>query len=396
MSHAETIAKVDTFVVSIPRDVPYLGALRPGETATARGYVVRKGNRTVYPLTDMSVLIRVETASGAVGWGETYGIVAPGAVCEIVEDLLGPMMIGRDPRDPGVLHEDLYDLMRVRGFFGGYYVDSLAGVDIAVWDLAAKLAGLPLARLLGGIRQDRIPAYVSGLPKPTLPERVAFAEGWVAKGFGALKFAGAVSDDGEVAEIAALRGALGPGPKIGCDLHWRYTAPEAIRLIDRMHAHDLWFAEAPCQPEDIDGLAQVARAARTSVAAGEEWRTAYEYRPRFLARCMDIVQPEMGHTGVTEFMKIARMAEAFHCRVIPHASIGIGIFQAASLHAAAALPNAPWHEYQHSIFDRNLRFVTGDMACRDGAFHLPTGTGLGVEPSPEVWPFVVRRGHART
>jgi galactonate dehydratase len=81
---------------------------------------------------------------------------------------------------------------------------------------------------------------------------------------------------------------------------------------------------------------------------------------------MDIVQPEMGHTGVTEFMKIARMAEAFHCRVIPHASIGIGIFQAASLHAAAALPHVPVSRYQHSVFDRNLRFVTGDMRCERG------------------------------
>jgi L-alanine-DL-glutamate epimerase-like enolase superfamily enzyme len=386
----ETIARVETWVVSIPRDTPYLGALRAGETVNARGYFVRKGNRSVYPTTDMSVLVRVETASGAVGWGETYGIVAPGAVVEIVEDLLGPMMVGRDPRDPGVLHEDLYDLMRVRGFFGGYYVDALAGVDIAVWDLAAKLAGLPLARMLGGVRQDRIKAYVSGLPKPTLAERVELAQSWAARGFDAVKFAAAVADDGEAAEMEALRRGLGPSTRIMVDLHWRYTALEAIRLIDRLCAHDLYFAEAPCQPEDIDGLAQVARSARTSVAAGEEWRTAYECRPRFLARCMDIVQPEMGHTGVTEFMKIGRMAEAFHCRVIPHASIGIGIFQAASLHAAAALPNVPYHEYQHSIFDKNLRFVTGDMACADGAFRLPTGPGIGVEPSGEVWEHAVR------
>jgi len=156
-----------------------------------------------------------------------------------------------------------------------------------------------------------------------------------------------------------------------CDMHWKWTALQAIKLIDAMDRHDLWFAEAPCQPEDIDGQAQVAASVRTSVALGEEWRTAYEYRPRFVKRCMDIVQPEMGHTGVTEFMKIARMAEAFHCKVIPHASIGIGIFQAASLHAAAALPNVPYHEYQHSIFDKNLRYVSGDMRCVAGFFHLP-------------------------
>lgn len=388
---SEAIARVETFIVSIPRDVPYLGALRAGESVNERGYFVRKGNRSVYPRTDMSVLVKVTSASGAVGWGETYGIVAPGAVTTIIDDLLGPIMLGRDPRDAGVLHEDLYDLMRVRGFFGGYYVDALAGVDIAVWDLAAKLAGAPLARLLGGIRETKIPAYVSGLPKPTLAERVAFAQEWVAKGFDAVKFAAAVADDSEVAEMAALRAGLGAKPRICCDMHWKWTALQAIKLIDAMDANDLWFAEAPCQPEDIDGQAQVAASVRTSVALGEEWRTAYEYRPRFIKRCMDIVQPEMGHTGVTEFMKIGRMAEAFHCKVIPHASIGIGIFQAASLHAAAALPNVPCHEYQHSIFDKNLRYVTGEMRCERGFFHLPSGIGHGVEPAAEVWQHVVKR-----
>jgi galactonate dehydratase len=386
----DPIARVECFVVEIPRDVPYLGALRAGEAANARGYFVRAGNRSIYPTTDRSVVVRITTKSGAVGWGETYGIVAPQAVTAIIDDLLGPMMVGRDPRDPGVIHEDLYDLMRVRGFFGGYYLDALAGVDIAVWDVAAKLAGLPLARLLGGIRNARIPAYVSGLPKPTLAERVAFAASWMEQGFDAVKFAAAVADDGEVAEMQALRRALGPKPRIAVDLHWRYTAPEAIKLIDQLARDDLWFAEAPCQPEDIDGQAQVAAAARMSVALGEEWRTAYEYRPRFVRRCMDIIQPEMGHTGVTEFMKIARMAEAFHCKVMPHASIGIGIFQAASLHAAAALPNLAVHEYQHSIFDKNLRFVTGDMRCERGAFALPSGPGHGVAPSDDVWAYIVK------
>jgi L-alanine-DL-glutamate epimerase-like enolase superfamily enzyme len=388
-SQTERIASIETFVVSIPRDVPYLGALRAGEEVNEHGYLVRQGNRTVYPRTDKSVLVKVTTASGAVGWGETYGIVVPGAVTAIIGELLAPLLIGRDPRDPGVIHEDLYDLMRVRGFFGGYYLDALAGVDIALWDVAARLAGLPLARMLGGIRRAQIPAYVSGLPKPTLDERVRFAADWMEKGFDAVKFAAATTDAGEEAEISALRAALGPKPRIMVDLHWRYTAAEAIKLIDRLAAHDLYFAEAPCAPEDIDGQAQVAASVRVPMALGEEWRTAFEYRPRFQRRCMDIVQPEMGHTGVTEFMKIARMAEAFHCRIIPHASIGIGIFQAASLHAAAALQHVPYHEYQHSVFDRNLRFVTGDMRCERGLFHLPSGPGLGVAPSEDVWGFVV-------
>ncbi|WP_372617327.1 mandelate racemase/muconate lactonizing enzyme family protein [Falsiroseomonas sp.] len=384
------IAAVETYVVVVPRDVPYLGPLREGETVNSRGYFIRRGNRSVYPTTDTSLLVKVTTASGAVGWGECYAIVAPGAVAEILTDLLGPLCIGRDPRDPVPLHEDLYDTMRVRGFFGGYFVDALAGLDIAVWDLAARLAGLPLHRLLGGRRHATLPAYVSGLPKPTLAERVAFATEWAARGFGAVKFAAAVADEGAEAEMATLRGALGPDIRIACDMHWKHTALAATRLIDRLHAHDLWFAEAPVAPEDMEGQREVAAKARTSIALGEEWRTAFEYRPRLVARCMDVIQPEMAHTGVTEFMKIGRMAEAFHCRIIPHASIGIGIFQAASLHASAALQNCDGHEYQHSIFDRNLHFVEGGMRCEAGFYHLPEGPGLGVAPGAEMWRFARR------
>ncbi len=390
----DAIRSVETFIVSIPRDVPYLGPLREGEFINAKGYVVRKGNRSIYPTSDMSVLVKITGESGHIGWGETYGIAAPQAVKAIIDELLAPVIIGRDPGEPVVIHEDLYDLMRVRGFFGGYYVDSLAGIDIAIWDLFGKLMNQPLATLLGGRRHARLPAYVSGLPKATLKERCDLAVEWVAKGFRAIKFAAAMSDDGIVKEMAALREAVGPGIDLMVDLHWKFTAPEAIRLIRKLEAHDLYFAEAPCQPEDIEGQEIVARGIGVPLALGEEWRTAYEYRPRFERRCMGIIQPEMGHTGVTEFLHIGRMAGAFHVANIPHASISCGIFMAASLHAAAALQNVPYHEYQHSIFDKNLAFTDGDMACAGGFYEIPTGPGLGVEPNDAVFRHVLSEKEA--
>jgi L-alanine-DL-glutamate epimerase-like enolase superfamily enzyme len=389
MPPLDAIVSVETFIVSIPRDVPYLGPLREGERINEKGYVIRKGNRSIYPTSDMSVLVKITGESGRVGWGETYGIVAPQAVKAIIDEVLGPAMIGRDPGDPVVLHEDLYDLMRVRGFFGGYYVDSLAGVDIAVWDLLARGVNRPLAGVLGGQRNATLPAYVSGLPKATLQERCDLAVEWVGKGFKGIKFAAAVSDDGIVREMAALREAVGPDIDLMVDLHWKFTSGEAVRLIRRLEAYNLYFAEAPCEPEDIEGQELVARGIGSPLALGEEWRTVYEYRPRFERRCMSIIQPEMGHTGVTEFLHIGRMAHAFHVDTIPHASIGIGIFMAASLHATAALKRVPYHEYQHSIFDKNLRYVTGDMACAAGFYTVPSGPGIGVEPHPDVFAHVI-------
>lgn len=386
----DVIERLDVFTVTIPRDVPYLGALGPGEEVNAAGYIVRRRNGTIYPTVDRSVVVRATTRSGLVGWGETYGLVAPGAIHELVDDVIAPILVGRSAHDVEVIWEDLYDLMRVRGYQGGFWLDAMAAVDIALWDIHARAVGLPLCRVLGGQRRETIPAYVSGLPEPTLEARCALAKRFVDQGFDAIKFAGVVSFDGIETEAKALRDAIGPDVKLMVDLHWMYSAAEAVALIRRLEPHDLYFAEAPVKPEDVAGLADVAARVATSIAAGEEWRSVFDARPRLEARAVSIVQPEMGHTGITQFMRIARLAEAHHVRVMPHATIGVGIFAAASLHAAAAVRDLPYHEYQHSILPRSAQLLDGRLSCTAGAFALPEGPGLGVAPNAAFWNHVTR------
>ena len=381
MSHR--VAGVESFVLTLPRDDPYLGPLGPGEAVNAKGYFVRSSNRTVYPTFDRSVLVRVTSAEGAEGWGETYGLVAPGATTAIIDDLLADFVVGRDPFEAAAIHDDLYDLMRVRGYTGGFYLDALAAVDIALRDLAGQLSGRPLADLLGGRRRTSIPA-VSGPPAATLAERVAIASRWCARGFDAVKFADAVADSGPVTELSALRRELGAAVRIGVDLHWRYQPAEAIRVIREMEPYDPWFAEAPVAPEDVAAQAEVARAVGTPIALGEEWRTAYDAKLRFERGCPAIVQPEMGHTGPTEFLRIAALAHAEGIAVMPHATIGMGIFLAASLHAAAAVDGLGCHEFQHSILLRHRGLLDGPLECADGAYTLPPGPGLGVRPGAKV------------
>src|SRR5262249_23182054 len=159
------------------------GPLGPGESVNAKGYFVRRANRTIYPTVDRSVIVRIEGTDGTVGWGETYGIVAPRAVTAIIDDVLGPVVVGRDPSAATAIRDELYDVRRVRNQSGGYYGDAMAGIEIAIWDLYARSSGVPLLALLGGSRHERVPAYVSGLPRATLAERVALAREWVAKGF---------------------------------------------------------------------------------------------------------------------------------------------------------------------------------------------------------------------
>ncbi len=381
---SDPVARVEPFVLTIPRDTPYLGALREGEAPNDRGYFVRRGNRTVYPTFDRNVLVRITTRHGVTGWGETYGIVAPRATMEIISDLLAGFVIGRDPQDVAAIHDDLYDLMRVRGYTGGYYLDALAAIDIALWDIAAQSAGLPLAKCLAGQRRETIPAYLSGLPRPDRAGRAELAAEWQAKGFDSVKFASPVADDGVVEEIRTLRERLGPSARIACDMHWAQTASQAKAMIRAMEPHGLWFAEAPVAPEDLDGLADVAAGVSTPVAAGEEWRTAHDAQARLARRACAILQPEMGHCGVTEFMRMATLAQVHHAEIIPHATIGIGIFLAASLHASAAAPAVTCHEFQHSIVEPNRRYLAGEIACTAGQYRLPSGPGLGVRPSAEA------------
>ncbi|MGH7105395.1 MAG: mandelate racemase/muconate lactonizing enzyme family protein [Acetobacteraceae bacterium] len=381
------IASVDTFIVTVPRDTPYLGPLAPGESVNARGYVVRRGNGTIYPVKDRSIVVRVVTDDGLVGWGETYGICAPRATCEIINDLLAPIVLGADPEDVAQIWDQLYGLMRVRGCVGGFHVDAIAGVDIALWDLRGRAAGVPLRDLLGATVNTSLPGYVSGLPAATLAERVALAVAMYRAGHRSFKIAAAVSGEGILEEVAALRRALGDEAELLIDLHWKFSADEALALARALSPHRPGFIEAPVKPEDLAGLARVGRESVVPVAAGEEWYTAYEVANRLAAGPLEFIQPEMGHTGVTQFVRIAALAARRGVRIAPHATIGTGIFLAASLQVSATLPHLWKHEWQHTIFTRSLALLEGGMGYDDNRYVLPTGAGLGVAPGAAFWKY---------
>ncbi|MFA6113762.1 MAG: mandelate racemase/muconate lactonizing enzyme family protein [Sphingomonas sp.] len=379
------IAAIDTFIVTVPRDTPYLGPLGPDESVNARGYIVRQGNGTIYPTVDRSIVVRATAEDGSIGWGETYGICAPRATCEIINDLLVPALIGHDVVDIGATWDMLYGLMRVRGCWGGFHVDAIAAIDIALWDLKAKSAGVPVRDLLGPSVHSTIASYLSGLPAATLEERVTLAREWQARGVSAFKFAAVVSHEGVIEEMAALRAALGDDAAIMVDLHWKFDVAAARDLLACLAPLRPHFAEAPVKPEDMAGLARLASESPVPIAAGEEWYTDYEATNRLAAGPLAYIQPEMGHTGITQFLRIAKVAAAHGVAIAPHATIGTGIFLAASLNASATISQLWKHEWQHSVFERNLALLDTDMSHDNAGYKLPTGPGLGVEPNARFW-----------
>ncbi|AWH51347.1 enolase [Stenotrophomonas sp. SAU14A_NAIMI4_5] len=379
------VTRVETFILTVPRSTPYLGPLGIGERVNERGYLVRRGNGTLYPTVDRSVLVRVTTADGAVGWGETYGICAPRATCEIINDLLAPELLGREPEDVEAIWDDLYGLMRVRGCGSGFHTDAIAALDIALWDLRARAADQPLWSLLGERRHERIAGYVSGLPAATLEEKVAMARTFQQQGHTAFKVHAVVSHDGIAEEMAALRQALGADAQLMVDLHWKFDLEGALQLAHQLQPVGLTFIEAPLKPEDVPGLVALGQQSPIPVAAGEEWPTDYVARPRVEGGSLAYVQPEMGHTGITQFLRIARLAAAHGVQVAPHATIGGGIFMAASLHASAVVEGLWRHEWQHSIFSRSVQMLDTDMAYTQDGYQLPSGPGLGAVPNATFW-----------
>lgn len=381
----DPIADIEVYVVDLRQDIPYLGALRDGETVNQAGYFVRKGNQTVYPRNNRSLVVRLRTQDGVEGWGETYGLVAPKATAEIIDDLLAHFVRGRNPFDAESVHDELYGLMRVRGYTGGFYLDALAAIDIALWDIAGKITNRSVADLLGGKQRDTIPAYLSGLPEKTLPQRCELAAQWQQRGFDRLKFALPVADAGAAEELRALREALGNDVEIACDLHWAFFAEDAVKLAHTMASDRPWFLEAPVVTEDIQALAYVAEHSGQRIAVGEEWRTLFDARWRVEPAACHIVQPEMGHTGITQFLRISSYSARQGLRIIPHATIGAGIFLAASLQASATLPNLEAHEFQHSVMLPFQHFTGHVLTCVNGNYAIPSGPGIGVEPSPAMW-----------
>lgn len=378
----EPIARVEVYEFRRERDDSYLGTLDERDVDLGEYHFIRHFNGTVYPTADRSVVLRVVGKDGVEGWGETYGLVAPRAVAALIGELFAPYLKAGCFDGPADFWDKAYALQRVRGYWGGYLADALAALDIALWDLEGKRQGKSIQALLGRAGAGELPCYISGLPAHTTADRVAMAQGWQRKGFDSLKIPVSATDNGDVVgEIAALREALGPEHKIALDLHWTLSTSETLSLANNLAPFGMWFLEAPTAPEDIDAQRAIAAESPVAMALGEEWRTDWDLRQRLA--CCAIVQPEMGHTGITQFMRIARLAAENGKQIIPHATIGLGIFQAASLRASLAA-GAASHEFQHTIYHRNAALMQGMPECEGGRFVVPDTPGHGATPKPDA------------
>jgi len=288
------------------------------------------------------------------------------------------VLLGRDVTQIGAAWELLYDLMRDRGYYSGFMVDAIAAVDCALWDLAGKKAGKPVYALLGGSRKE-IPAYVSGLPVPSLEEKVALALQWKEKGFRAIKLQIGYGVEEDLKITGALRKALGDDFGLMVDAHWNYTLQQAITLARGLEELKADFLECPLNPEDLDGYAALREEVEMPIALGEADRTRWQYRQILKMNSCDILQPDVGRCGISELMRIAQMAMQYGKPVAPHLSVGQGGCIASTLHCDASLQNFHgMQEFQPTILSVANQFLAQPICCEAGVWKLPEGPGLGL------------------
>lgn len=370
------ISQVECFPLRITPQQAYLGGSVSEEQAD---YYYRPEYRCVYSRKMETCLVKITTDDGQVGWGEALAPVVPQVIAELITHLFAPLLKGQSPFSSAVLNSQMYDAMRDRGHITGYHIDALAAVDIALWDLKGNILGLPVYQLLGGAYRDTIPCYVSGLPEPDLAARCALAKRWQEKGFTAVKLALGYGVKEDIKNVRAIRETLGEDARIFLDAHWNYSVAQAAELANALHPLGLGFLEAPLLPEDIAGHRELRAKSPIPVALGETERTRYQFKPFIEQRAADILQPDVGRTGISELMHIAALAETWNLQVAPHLSVGLGPCIAASIHVAAAIPNLFMLEYQPPVFAIANQLLNTPLVCEQGHYQLPQTAGLGIE-----------------
>jgi D-arabinonate dehydratase/D-galactarolactone cycloisomerase len=314
------ISKVEPIGLFVPMDEP-VGAPISLPYADQIASVVFGGYR--------STIVKVHTDDGLVGVGECFTRLAPKATVAIIEEL-APILIGRDPLDVEGIWEIMYGVMMNRGHRGGFFIEALSGIDVALWDLWGKATGQPVYRLLGGRMRERVWAYASSLRMRGLEVTVAQAREFVDRGFNAMKIK--IGKDpydtaSDLRLVEAIRREVGDGVTLMVDANCGYDrdVKQALRVGRALEEYDVFWFEEPLSPDNVDGYCTLTRALDTSIAAGEASFTRYDFRDLFARGAVDIVQPNACRTGgLSEARKIAAMSAAYHIPYAPHTDALLG------------------------------------------------------------------------
>jgi len=327
-----------------------------------------------------TTIVKIITNNGITGIGECIARVSPKVAESIVNDFFKPILIGRDPLDFEVLWHDMYNMMRGRGHSRGFFIEAIAGIDIAIWDIIGKYHKLPIAKILGGYCNKKIKVYASSLMHKDIKILEKEAENLVERGYEGIKLKIGRGIDKDIENIARIRKVIGYDIKLMVDANSFYRASEAIRLGSKMKEYDIYWFEEPVPTDDIHGYEKINKTLDIPIVGGESEFTAFGFRDLLERDAVEIVQPNVARAGgFTECKKITNLASIYNKYYAPQTGMSSAICMIASMHLAAATPNFLIFEYM--ILNNPLLDILEEPipVPKDGYCEVPNKPGLGYE-----------------
>ena len=349
-------------------------------------------------------LVEIETDEGITGWGECFG---PGNIAlankYIVEKVIQPLIIGEDPINKEYIWHKVYNLLRDSGQ-KGMPIQALSGIDIALWDILAKKAKLPLYQLLGGKTNSKIPVYGYGmmLQKKSVEELCELfkkeANQIKEKNFKAMKMKVGLGPKEDLKLVSAVREAIGNDFKLMVDANHAYNKNDALYVGRGLDEMEIYWFEEPVAPEDYDGYKELKEKLKTNIAGGEAEFTKYGWNQLIKNNCIDIAQPEVcGLGGITEYLKVSALAQSNFIPIVNHVW-GSALSVAVNLHLLTSLPDMPgglfptkslleFDTTEKNIFITDLaeeKFSILDQVKDKDGFASPLeNIGIGINPKKE-------------
>ncbi|MCC2612301.1 mandelate racemase/muconate lactonizing enzyme family protein [Neorhizobium sp. Rsf11] len=327
------------------------------------------------------VLVEVRTDAGIIGVGETLARFSPKAYAELIETSLKPRLVGQDARNIGALWQSMRRSLSGRA--GGMLIEAIAGVDIALWDILGKAAGLPVAKLLGGMGGERIDVYAAAVNWVDDAEADRELERYINEGFPRIKVKVANPVKEACRRIERLRKRAGDDIGLCVDANWAYNLDEAIEVGRALGANGYFWFEEPLAPENEQGYEELRKRCDVPIAAGESNFTADQAQRLVANRTLSVLQPDVARAGgISETRRMADYAGLHDVAYAPHIGMSGIICETASVHLAAALPNFRVMECECDLSPFKRELADLDPGClrqRNGTLDVPTGPGLGIE-----------------
>jgi L-alanine-DL-glutamate epimerase-like enolase superfamily enzyme len=319
------------------------------------------------------IVVKLTTDDGATGMGYTYSVGQVGgtAIATLIQDSLAGTLIGEDPRRIEQLWSKMWWSLHYVGR-GGIAVFSLSAVDIALWDLKARVADEPLWRFLGG-HDNKVEAYGGGIDYDmTIDQLLEQTQRFIDAGLCAIKIKiGRDSIAEECERIAAVREFLGPDKKLMVDVNMKWSVEKALQAVRAFEKYDLYWIEEPTIPDDIEGNRRIETEGPIPVATGENLHSIYEFRRMIAEGGVSFPDADISNLGgITALIKVAHIAEAYNRNLTTH-----GI-QEMHVNCLAAIPNSSLLEIHAFRIDA---FLTHQLEIRDGYAYASDRPGHGVE-----------------